>query len=219
MHRREYLRSFAAAGAVTTSVAGCLGDGNPNTALGRPDRQYESEDVPYPAWGQRVPDVSIDDPLAGTEIRVRDVDTPTLLTFFYSHCQTVCPVLVSTLREVQTHALTEGYGEEVTFLPVTFDPERDDAGRLEAYAEQLNVDLDAGNWRFLRPATTDRARAVVSDQFGVFFERTQPEDMDKYMFTHTALTLLVNADGYVERAYRTKSPDETQLIDDLGRVR
>jgi protein SCO1/2 len=53
----------------------------------------------------------------------------------------------------------------------------------------------------------------------VTFERTHPEDMEMYMFTHSALTFLVNGDGYVERAYRSKAPNEGQILDDLAAVR
>jgi protein SCO1/2 len=219
MKRRDYLRSAGAVAVLAGGTAGCLGGGNPDTTLSEPDRDYESEDVAYPAWGQRVPDVTLPAPVADREISVRDVETPSLLTFFYSHCNTVCPVLISTMRGVQTHALNEGYGDEVTFLPVSFDPERDDAARFREYASEMHVNLDAGNWHFLRPASKDRAAEVVTDEFGVFFERTHPEDMDTYMFTHAAVTLLVNAEGYVERAYRTKSPDERQIIEDLKKVR
>ncbi|MFB6155576.1 MAG: SCO family protein [Haloferacaceae archaeon] len=219
MRRRDYLRAVGATAAVAGGTAGCLGGGNPNTTLPEPERQFDSEDVPYPAWGQQIPDVTLPEPLAGGEIAVRDVETPSLLTFFYSHCNTVCPVLISTMREVQTHALNSGYGDEVAFLPVSFDPERDDADRLREYGDEMHVNLDAGDWHFLRPASKDRAKEVVADEFGVYFERTHPGDMNMYMFTHTALTLLVNADGYVERAYRTKSPDEQTIIADLKTVR
>ncbi|ERG97770.1 MAG: hypothetical protein J07HQX50_01798, partial [Haloquadratum sp. J07HQX50] len=87
------------------------------------------------------------------------------------------------------------------------------------YADEMNVDADHENWHFLRPASKERAKTVVQDQFGVFFQRTEPEDMDLYMFTHSALTLLVNADGFIERAYRSKSPDEETILSDLNTVR
>jgi len=223
MHRRTFLRSTGAAGAVG-GLAGCLGsvglgDSNPDVVLEKPDREFESSDVPYPAWGQRVPDVTLPAPIESREVRLRDVETPSLLTFFYSHCQTVCPVLISTQRNVQAHAMNNGYGDAVSFFPVTFDPDRDTAERLQTYAEEMNVDPGEANWHFLRPASTERATAVVQEQFGVAFQRTEPEDMDTYMFTHAALTLLVNADGFVERAYRSKSPDEEAIIADLKTVR
>jgi protein SCO1/2 len=222
MQRRTLLRS---AGSITgvAALSGCLSvfsDGsNPDVTLDEPDRQFESSDVAYPAWGERVPDVTLAAPLASREISVGSVSKPTLLTFFYSHCQTVCPVLISTQRNIQAHAANNGYASEVTFLPVTFDPARDTADRLQTYADEMNVDADADNWHFLRPESRERAEAVVEDQFGVAFQRTDPENMEKYMFTHSALTLLVNGDGYVERAYRSKSPDEETIIADLKQVR
>jgi protein SCO1/2 len=221
MHRRRFI---TATGAIAggAAITGCLGgasETNPDVVLPEPDREFDSSDIAYPAWGERVPDVTLSAPLDGDEVGVRDLETPALLTFFYSHCQTVCPMLIGTLRNVQAHAATNGYASEVAFLPVTFDPARDDADRLRAYAAEMNVDADADNWQFLRPASRERARAVVEEQFGVAFRRTTPEEMDGYMFTHSSLTLLVNADGYVERAYRSQSPDEETVIGDLERVR
>jgi protein SCO1/2 len=218
MQRRAYLRSAGVA--VPVAAAGCLGalDGNPDVVLPEPDRPFDSEDVAYPAWGERAPDVTIPAPLDGGSFELRAGSRPYLSTFFYSHCNSVCPVLVSRMRAVQRRALEDGYCGDVAFLPVTFDPERDDADQLSAWADQLNVDADAPCWHFLRPQSRERARDVVEGEFGVAFERTEPEDGDGYMFTHTALTLLVNADGYVERAYRTKAPDVDQVTADLQRV-
>ncbi|QZX99254.1 SCO family protein [Halobaculum rubrum] len=223
MQRRSFLRSAGACGAVT-GLAGCLGsvgigDSNPDVVLEEPERRFESSDVPYPAWGEPVPDTTVPAPLDSRDVRLRDIETPSLLTFFYSHCQTVCPVLISTQRNIQAHAKNNGYGDAVSFFPMTFDPARDTAQRLRTYAEEMNVDADSENWHFLRPASKQRAKAVVQDQFGVAFQRTDPEDMDMYMFTHAALTLLVNADGFVERAYRSKSPNEGTILADLQTVR
>ena len=254
MHRRRFLAGIG----VAAGAAGCLGDAgdaDPNVVLPEPDRRFESADVPYPAWGQRVPDVTLDAPLAGRRIAVRDIETPSLLTFFYSNCRTVCPVLVGTLRNVQVHAIREGYGDEVAFLPITFDPGRDDAAALRSYADRVNVDLEAGNWHFLRPDGPGAVDRVVRERFGVTVSRragmdggtgnaslAAPDDAADgnrsgtpsgaseehanasaadggYMFVHTALTILANADGYVERAYRTKSPDQERIVEDLRRVR
>ncbi|WP_135825596.1 SCO family protein [Halorussus ruber] len=222
MDRRNFLRTATAVG-LAGSVAGCTGmldsGGNSNVTLSEPDREFASEDVPYPAWGQKVPDVTLPAPMEDRSVELRSVDKPMVLTFFYSHCNTVCPVLISTMRNVHTHSLNEGYAGDVEFFPTTFDPQRDDAQRFEAYAEEMNVDADSKNWHFLRPESKDRAKSVVQEQFGVMFERTHPDDMDMYMFTHSALTFLVNADGYVERAYRSKSPKAKQIISDLETVR
>jgi protein SCO1/2 len=223
MNRRSFLASGAAVGAAATG--GCLGavglgDPNPNVTLGQPDRTADvaSEDLPYPAWGQRVPDVTLPAPRSGETVSLRAVDRPFLTTFVFANCTTACPVLLSALREVQIHSVQEGYADGVRFYPITFDPARDDAAALRAELDQFNVDTDAGNWWFLRPGSEARAEAVVTDEFGVTFQR-QPVDDGPDVFVHLSLILLVNADGYVERAYRGSDPDEGRLIADLGEVR
>ncbi|ODR81532.1 photosynthetic protein synthase I [Haladaptatus sp. W1] len=221
MHRRTYLRSVAATGAAV-SAAGCLGslgDSNPNVALSEPDRNVESSDLPYPAWGEKIPDVTIPAPLEDRTVSFRDVETPSIVTFFYTHCMTICPVLISTLRNVQTHATKNGYAKDVTFLPTTFDPQRDDTEQLRTYTDKMNVDQSIDDWSFLRPKSEARAKHVITDTFGVQFEKTKQKSKDDYMFSHSALILLVNEKGYVERAYHGSSPKQQQIIDDLETVR
>jgi protein SCO1/2 len=220
MQRRTYLRAVGTGAAV--GLAGCLGgSGNPNVSLAKPDRENDvtSEDLPYPAWGQQVPDVTLTDPLGGSTVSVRDIEGPHFHTFFFTNCMTVCPVLISALREVQIHSVTEGYADQVSFYPVTFDPARDDAAAFQKEATQMNVDMDVGNWHFLRPADEAEAKSVVEDQFGVFFQKNEPNEEGNYMFTHLGLVMLVNGDGYVERTYRGNQPDEQTLIDDLTALR
>jgi protein SCO1/2 len=221
MDRRTYLGTLSATALGAT--AGCLGvgGGNPNTTLGEPDRPdgVTSEALSYPAWGEQVPDVALPDPLTGERIRLREVDRPALVSFFYSNCMSICPRLVSALREVQIHSVQNDYADEVGFYPITFDPQRDTAARLREYAGKMNVDLDVGNWHFLRPDGRERAKAVLEEEFGFAFKRNQPDDGGKYMFTHIGLVLLVNADGYVERAYRDREGTEGRYIEDLERVR
>lgn len=237
MQRRSYLQGLTALGFVGT--AGCLGatESNPNVVLAEPDRQFSSSDVPYPAWGEKIPDITVPAPLENRQVSIRTVENPRLLTFIYTYCPTVCPVLTSAMRNVQTHALNTGYGDQVEFVPLTFDPARDTADRLRQYAKKMNVDTAAGNWHFLRPKSKDRAEQVIQEQFGVAFQKqsTTPStessqnqtesgdghhhDHGDYKFVHTPMTMLVNADDYVERAYRTKSPNAEQIIADLKKVR
>lgn len=222
MKRRLFLGSLAAAGTAGT-LGGCLGfasDPNPNVTLGKPDTKYSDVKLPYRQWGERLPDVTVPSPIESREISVRNVDTPTVFTFFFSNCMTVCPTLISALRQVQTHALENGYGNEVTFLPITFDPARDDAERLRAYAQEMHIAYKADNWHFLRPPSEKQAKQVIQEKFGVMFEKVDKKKQKSgYMFAHTPLTILANADGYVERAYRTKTPSQKTIIEDLKAVR
>lgn len=236
MNRRDYLAAVAGGSAALT--AGCVGvvdsysDTNPDVVLGPPGRSADPEDLPYPAWGQRVPSTTLPavDPTTGEQSGTVDtaaVERPFLSTFFFANCNSVCPVLVSALREVQIHAVENDYADAVSFLPVTFDPERDSPSALADYADRMNVAVDAGNWTFLRPESVERAKATVTDAFGVTFEKTMVNDGEPgWMYAHTGIVLLVNGDGFVERAYRPERGtggsiqfDEGTAIDDLRRVR
>jgi protein SCO1/2 len=175
MRRRTFLT--ATASGTVAGVAGCLGEfggsgGNADTHLSAPDTDHDPETLPYPAYGQALPEVTLTDPIADREVTTTEFDRDVLMTFFYSHCMSVCPVLIAAMEGVQERAAAKGYGDDVVFLAVTFDPQRDDGERLRKYAKQRDVDLDAGNWHFLRPDSPDRAKTVVQETFGVNFRRT-----------------------------------------------
>ena len=224
MDRRTYLTTAATAGVLGT--AGCigsvLGDGEDGqTYLDEPEgRQLTSSDLPYPAYGQDLPAVTLQAPLSDRQVSTTEFgDRNVVMTFFYSHCNTVCPVLIASLKRLQDTAAQQGFGDDVVFLAVTFDPQRDDAARLQQYADTMSVDHDAENWHFLRPDGRDRAKKVDQDTYGVTFERTKATGEREYMFNHLGLVLLANEHGVVERAYTGDGPKAKQLLADLDEVR
>ncbi|RRJ30259.1 SCO family protein [Halocatena pleomorpha] len=221
MKRRRVLKSLAVTGTGTLgALAGCLGgalDSNPNVTLNQPEKY--SDEYSYPNWNDKLPDVTVPAPIDGKSVSIRNIDTPVLTTFFFSHCRTVCPLLIGALQKVQMDSIENGYTDSVTFVPMTFDPARDDAKRLKAYTEKMNIATDVDNWQFLRPKSEQRATEVIQKKFGVRFVKDPMKNSDNYMFTHTMVVVLANADGYVERAYSEKSPDPEQIINDLKKVR
>lgn len=174
-------------------------------------------------------------------------DRHALYTFIFTRCPGACPGLYAALRHVQDDAAERGYGDEVVHLPITFDPEHDTPEVLEAYEERFRVDQSAQNWLSLRPATEVDAHEIVEDAFGVGFEKAtaDPEaggdhaddhepneedddgghepgddgdDAHEMAFVHHTLLLLVNKDGYVERAYSGEVPAPTDVVDDVRTV-
>jgi protein SCO1/2 len=236
MDRRHFLRSLAATGAAagTTATAGCtgvigdsglLGDSGPDGTILGPPEQNRGDPV-HPIQGDEMPDFTVPDPIADEEITVSDFEgeRAVLWTSFYTSCPDgVCPALILRLRRAQEVAAEEGFGDEIAFLPTTFDPERDTTEALREYADQQSVDLDAGNWHFLRPESYERAQELHDENFGLKITKTEDTEDQypnlEYTFPHYGLILLVNKRGIVERAYpRGSRTDIELLVDDFRRV-
>ena len=224
MNRRHYLRSLAVPAAAGS--AGCLGGlgigGAPGTVLGPPE--LDLSEASHPSYGDELPAITLPDPIAGAPVSTEALEgeRTTLLTFFYTNCPDgVCPALVLRLRRAQAVAAEAGYADRAAFLPITFDPERDTASVLREYAAQQGVDLEAGNWHFLRPETYERGKRLIESEFGLAVQKAEAPDYSslEYRFPHYGLILLVNDRGIVERAY-PNGPQVSieRVVDDFDRV-
>ena len=222
MKRRTLLTGVGTAAA--GSVAGCtsrLFGGSPDGVALDPqeDQIADSEDLAYPAYGQPLPSFELPAPLADETFDSDELDRTALVTGVFTFCPAECSILLRQWVTVQRRVADAGLTDDVYFLPITFDPERDDAAALRDNAESIGADLDAGNWIYLRPETPERAKAVVEDELGIGFERTTDSDrLSGYDFTHIVVTMLVNPDGVVERAYRGERLDPERVAADVERV-
>jgi len=228
MDRRTYLRSLAAGTGVgaTVGTAGCLGvlgaGGAEGAVLGPPERDLS--EASHPSYGDEMPAFTLPDPLTGEAVSVADFEgeRAVLWTSFYTNCPDgVCPALILRLRRAQAVAAEEGYGDESAFLAQTFDPERDTAEVLREYAGRRGVDLDAGNWHFLRPESYERGQELMEENFGLVIEKAPADEYEnlEYQFPHYGLIILANKQGIVERAYpRGPQTDIERLVSDFERV-
>lgn len=224
MDRRHYLRSLAVpAVAGSAGCLGVLGDSGPEGTVLDPPEQDLSE-ASHPSYGDEMPHVSVPDPITGETVSTADYEgeRAVLWTSFYTNCPDgVCPALILRLRRAQEVAAEEGYGDESAFLALTFDPERDTADVLGEYADQQGVDLDAGNWHFLRPESYERGQELLDENFGLVIQKASADQYEnlEYQFPHYGLILLANKQGIVERAYpRGPQTDVERLVSDFERV-
>lgn len=221
MRRRTFLRTGAAGSLIAAS--GCLtslvgDDGAEGVVLEAPPDEIQraaSEDLAYPAYGEPFPHFELEDPLADETVDTESLEDPFICTAFYAYCDAECTLLLGALANAQELLLEAGL-EDVPFLAVTFDPERDTPEKLEENAESMRVDLETGNWHYLRPEDEDEARAIVGEDLGIGFEKVGSGE--SYEFQHLTLTFLVNPDGYVERAYQTDTPDPETILEDAQAV-
>ncbi|MDF9745940.1 SCO family protein [Natrinema salsiterrestre] len=226
MDRRTYLGTVGIAG--LSSGAGCLGEalrgdtGNPDTVLGPPEQDLS--EATHPSYGEEFPAISLPDPLTGETISTDQFegDRTVLMTLFYTMCPDgVCPQLILRLRRAQAVAAEEGYGDDAAFLAMTFDPERDGEDELRTFADQQGVNLDAGNWHFLRPTEYETGKEIVSEDLGLPFKKEFDNEYEEleYTFPHYPYIFLVNEGGFVERTYpRGSTMEISRLVDDFETV-
>lgn len=221
MNRRSLLASGVAVGAA--AVAGCLtgamSDDVPDEmVLGSPDDGPGAVgDVSFPTYGEPFPTFELADPLAETTVDVDAIeDECVVATAFYATCPAECIPLIDSLVAVQGMVGERGLADRTRFLAITFDPERDDAEALRDHADMMHVNLEAGNWHYLRPETAAEAETIVADELGIPFDRE--ETASGYEFAHVTVTFLVNPAGYVERSYQGDNPPQGQLADDVERI-
>ncbi|WP_408957473.1 SCO family protein [Natrinema sp. 74] len=135
MRKRTLLASLGSG--VTLGLSGCMGtfgdtsgDGaSGNTYLDAKTWSVDPANLPFPTHGDELPSATLPAPVRDRDnVSVPgDFETDLLLTFMYTTCSTMCPRLTAIMAQVQDDALEEEYGEQVSFVEMTFDPARDDA--------------------------------------------------------------------------------------------
>ena len=108
-----------------------------------------------------------------------------LITFGFTKCADVCPLLAANLAAIQREVPAAGR-ERCGFLLITTDPEYDTPAILRGYGARFGADFSS--WRLLtgRPGEL----AGVWKGFGVAVKERGPGEVD-----HTTLTTIVDPEG------------------------
>ena len=110
---------------------------------------------------------------------------PVLVTMFYASCPHVCPMLISTIKIMESELLDEQRAD-LRVMTISIDPERDTPGKLQETMERHSV--DASRWSMLRSNPGDlRTIAAV---FGVKYKQLPDGE-----FNHTTRIILLNREG------------------------
>jgi protein SCO1 len=140
-------------------------------------------------------------PLTLTELRGKMV----LLTFTYSTCAEVCPLITAAMAALQQR-LTVAERQQVFFLSVTAQPEVDTPVVLHAYATRLGIDL--ASWALL--TGPPQAVQAVWQAFGL---TVKPRT--KGVVDHPAWTLLIDREGMVRYRYLGSLLEAENILEDM----
>ncbi|CAM4246429.1 SCO family protein [Lacicoccus alkaliphilus] len=110
-----------------------------------------------------------------------------LMTFIYTSCATACPEMSSNMKYVYDMIDPALYEDDLVFLSVSFDTERDTVEVLDRYAGYFEA--DGGSWRMLRVPDEDDLEDIL-DMYGV---TVIPEGDADYQ--HNTSFYLIEPDG------------------------
>jgi protein SCO1/2 len=156
----------------------------------------------YPRQSAPAPDFTLLDQHGRTLSLGHLRGRPVALTFVFAHCQTLCPLVVETLKQA-----SEGADSTVVLL-ITLDPWRDTPRTLPALASRWQL---PGDFHVLSSHRVDDV-VRVSQRYGVPFTR----DERTGDIAHPGLVFLIDADGRL--GYTLSNPSPTWVREGLRRL-
>ncbi len=132
--------------------------------------------------------------LDGTPFQLTETDGKVrLVSFIFTNCPDVCPATTAYMVQMQDELKQKGlYGNQVQFLSVSFDPERDTPEVLQEYADRFRV--DQSGWHILRG--DQAAVEKVTKSFGIGVIK-QPDGS----YVHTMVTFLLDKEHNLRKMY------------------
>jgi protein SCO1/2 len=150
-------------------------------------------------------------PIAAFELRRADGQTLTnadlrghwTIAFFgFTHCPDICPTTLAAFKQVWGQLASQGKTEQVQFLFVSVDPERDTPDQLSRYVGFFNKD-------FLAATGTDDQLTGLTRSLGLVYARI-PDESGGYSVDHSASAVIIDPQG--RRAGLFRPPFEPDSI-------
>lgn len=173
-------------------------------ACGRPDAPAAGTVPGAPAAAEAAPDawsrLDADEPAPpftltdqqGRRVALADLrGKVVVLTFLFTQCTDVCPVLPQILARVDTH-LSPSQRAQLAFVGVSIDPQRDTPARLRQFIAER--ELDATRWTLLTGSVPELARAA--DDYGVVVHPDPRLD-----FVHNTVFVLIDGAGQLRTEF------------------
>lgn len=127
-----------------------------------------------------------------------------LMFFGYTSCPDVCPATLSEFKEV--HRLLGKRAEQVRFVFITVDPERDTPERLERYLDLFDTEIIG--------LTAPRAQLEPTwKAYGVAVMKTESTDPQAYFVDHSSRIYAIDKKGNLRVTYAFDTQAEVIAAD------
>lgn len=141
----------------------------------------------------------------------------TVMGFIYTHCPDICPMTTHNMYLTEKQ-LKEDEIENVRFVALSFDPERDTPEVLTQFAKVR--ELDFNTWTLLTgDKTTINDLLKRFDVRAIKTDETFNEDGNsEYSMMHTDRISLIDADGILRKNYKGSTLNIEEIIKDIKSI-
>lgn len=137
-----------------------------------------------------------------------------ILGLIFTNCPDICPMITNNMTRIQERLKKENIND-VEFVSVSFDPQRDTPFVLKQYAEVRDINTD--QWDFLtgRQNTVDSLKKLLNYMAIAGDTAFTPEGKPYYFFVHTDRLTLMDREGRVRKNYRGSEINLEQIVADI----
>ncbi len=165
---------------------------------------------PYTPHGSLIeppvpaPDFTL--PSAQGDFRLADQRGKMVLIFFgFTTCPDVCPATLGEMKVI--HQRLGDQADDVRFVFITVDPERDTIERTSSYAGNFHPD-------FVGLSGSEEQLTAVWKGYGVYREkRVQEGSAIGYLMDHSAQVYMIDPDGNLRMTFAFGTPVDDMLAD------
>lgn len=117
-----------------------------------------------------------------------------LVEFFFSKCPTICPVMNSNMKAIESTINNPDFG----IISISIDPENDSPETLKLHADKIGV--KSANWHFL---TGNRDYiGKLADKFNIY---VGDKDDESESLNHSGMIALVDQEGNIRCRYNKEN--------------
>ena len=140
-----------------------------------------------------------------------------VMGFIYTHCPDICPMTTHNISLVKKELDKQGV-EDVTYLDISFDPDRDTPKVLKEYADVRGINTK--QFQFLT-GDKDVIKSLLKDCniYALPGDTTVVDGDTSYFFVHTDRISVMDPEGKIRAEYKGSTANRTELIKDINRIR
>ena len=142
-------------------------------------------------------------------------DNITVISFIYTHCPDVCPVITANMKNIQSQLEDT---TEIRFVEISFDPERDTPSVLANYKSNFKL-----NEQFSLLTGTQANVDSLLGKMNILAEKSRidsvQQDSNQYFMKHSNTIYVMDKQGRIKFEYMGSAVPPEYVAEDINKLR